>query len=105
MSAVDALQSELGFLVDSVVSHIQTAGTSIQWFNLLALVSARVSTQLLTSYSQFCDRSLFALCQALDVRAMNLLIPSALERCLDAITTQVLEPLFGDKARLRLCSP
>ena len=52
-------------------------------------------TQLLTSYSQLSTHNLFALCQALDLCAMNLLSLSTLERCFDAITAQVFEPFFG----------
>lgn len=76
MKAVDimtaALQSELGFLANPVGSHVQTAEMGNQSLNSLALISARYTHTALDVLTQLIAAHLFALCQALDLRAMNL---------------------------------
>ena len=70
---VAALQSELGFLANPVGTHVQTAEMGNQAINSLALISARYSLESLQVLTQLSAAHLLALCQALDLRAMNLL--------------------------------
>ena len=68
---IAALQAELGFLSGSVVSHVQTAEMSNQSLNSLALLSARYTHTALDVLFQLASYYLFALCQALDLRALQ----------------------------------
>lgn len=77
--AVAALQAELGFLAGSVVANVQTAEMNNQALNSLALVSARYTHTALDVLFQLSSYYLFALCQALDLRAMQARFLSALK--------------------------
>lgn len=104
MKAVDimtaALQSELGFLANPVGSHVQTAEMGNQSLNSLALISARYTHTAADVLTQLMAAHLFALCQALDLRAMNLqflerLEPQILETTKDAFAHET-STSFGD---------
>ena len=69
---IAALQSELGFLANPVGSHVQTAEMGNQALNSLALISGRYTLDALGVLSQLSAAHLFAMCQALDLRAMNI---------------------------------
>ncbi|KAL9100499.1 MAG: hypothetical protein Q9163_004138 [Psora crenata] len=69
---VAAYMSELAFLANPVSSHVQTAEMGNQGINSLALVSARYTHQAIDVLSLMCASYLYALCQALDLRAMGL---------------------------------
>jgi len=79
---VAALASELGFLANPVGSHVMTAEMGNQSINSLALISARYTLEAVTVLTQMAAAHLVALCQALDLRAMQ-------RRFLE-----MLEPLF-----------
>ncbi|KAK6221411.1 hypothetical protein LQW54_001512 [Pestalotiopsis sp. IQ-011] len=68
---VAALTSELGFLANPVGSHVQTAEMGNQSLNSLALVSARYTLEAADVLSQIASAHLLALCQALDLRAIE----------------------------------
>ena len=72
---VAALQAELGFLANPVGSHLQTAEMGNQALNSLALISARYTLTSLEVLSKLVAAHLFALCQALDLRAMHIQFP------------------------------
>ncbi|RAK95025.1 aromatic amino acid ammonia-lyase [Aspergillus ibericus CBS 121593] len=67
-----AYYSELAYLANSVASHIQTAEMGNQSVNSLALVSARCTGQSVQLLSMMCAAHLYVLCQALDLRVLNL---------------------------------
>ncbi|KAF2760797.1 phenylalanine ammonia-lyase [Pseudovirgaria hyperparasitica] len=76
---VAALQSELGFLASSVASHVQTAEMGNQSLNSLALIACRYTLDALAVLAQMIAAALVALCQALDIRSMDLRFRAALE--------------------------
>ena len=69
---IAAFQSELGFLANPVGSHVQTAEMGNQALNSLALISGRYTLDALGVLSQLSAAHLFSMCQALDLRAMNI---------------------------------
>ena len=87
---IASLQSELGFLANPVGSHVQCAEMGNQALNSLALISARYSVTALDVLSQLASAHLFALCQALDLRAMHIRFLEALEPVFRANTATIL---------------
>lgn len=85
---IAALQSELGFLSNPAGTHVQSAEMGNQALNSLGLVSARYSHIALDILSQLASAHLFALCQALDLRAMQL-------RFLEAVEPMLRQNTFG----------
>ncbi|KAH7033525.1 phenylalanine ammonia-lyase [Microdochium trichocladiopsis] len=69
---IAGLTSELGFLANPVGSHVQTAEMGNQALNSLALVSARYTLEAVDVLSQICSAHILALCQALDLRAIEI---------------------------------
>jgi phenylalanine ammonia-lyase len=68
---IAALVSELGFLANPVGTHVQSAEMGNQSLNSLALISSRYTLDALTVLTQLSSAHIVALCQALDLRAMN----------------------------------
>lgn len=69
---VAAYMSELAYLANPVSSHVQTAEMGNQAINSLALISARYTHTAIDCLSMICATYLYSLCQALDIRAMDL---------------------------------
>ena len=87
-----ALQSELAFLANPVASHVQTAEMGNQGLNSLALVSARYTHTALDLLSQLAAAYLFALCQALDLRVLQIRFLENLEPSFETCTLDLLGP-------------
>ncbi|KAK6858399.1 hypothetical protein PG995_006098 [Apiospora arundinis] len=67
---IASLTAELGFLANPV-NHVQTAEMGNQSLNSLALISARYTHMANEVLAQLCACHLVAVCQALDLRAMQ----------------------------------
>ena len=89
-----SLVSELGFLANPVVTHVQSAELNNQSVNSLALISARYTHTALNVLSQLLAGHLLCVCQALDLRAIEVQFLSAVEPELRKITENVLGPFF-----------
>ncbi|KAL6716703.1 hypothetical protein ACLMJK_006271 [Lecanora helva] len=85
---VAAYTSELGFLANPVSSHVQTAEMGNQGINSLALIAARYTHSAADCLSMISATYLYILCQALDIRAMNLRFEAQLPKAIDAITRE-----------------
>lgn len=86
-----SLQSELGLLASPVLPHVQNAEMGNQSVNSLALLSARYTHTALNVLAQMSASALSALCQALDLRALDILFLSTLEPELRNFTSEIFE--------------
>lgn len=93
---VAAYMSELAYLANPVSSHVQTAENGNQAINSLALVSARYTHMAIDCLSMICATYLYALCQALDIRAMDRSYLSAVGPAVNEITGKILGSALGD---------
>ncbi|UZJ56708.1 hypothetical protein CBS101457_006028 [Exobasidium rhododendri] len=69
--ALAAVTAELGFLANPVTNHVQAAEMGNQAVNSMALVSARYTIEAIETLSLLMSWSLYLLCQALDLRALQ----------------------------------
>ena len=72
-------QSELGFLSHGTTPFVMVAEQGNESLNSMALMSTRYTHRALDIYMQLCSNSLLALCQALDLRAIQHSFDSKLE--------------------------
>ncbi|KAH8087841.1 phenylalanine ammonia-lyase [Cristinia sonorae] len=86
-----AYVAELGYLASPVSTHIQSAEMHNQSVNSLALISARATINSLEVLSILTSAYLYALCQALDLRALQ----CELQAGMDAIVREELTTSFG----------
>ena len=97
---VAAYMSELAFLANPVSSHVQTAEMGNQAINSLALISARYTHTAIDCLSNIGATYLYVLCQALDLRAMDILFLEAMEPALREVTTHHFGMAYQDQAVL-----
>ncbi|MCJ1427037.1 hypothetical protein MMC29_004940 [Sticta canariensis] len=97
---IAALQAELGFLANPAGNHVQTAEMGNQALNSLALISARYTLDAVDVLTQISAIHLVALCQALDLRAMNIYFLESFHRAFNEEAHKVFEGLSDDKAWL-----
>lgn len=92
-----AYMSELAFLANPVSSHVQNAEMSNQAVNSLALVSARYTHKAIDVLSLMCSAYLYSLCQALDLRAMNIHFVDKLRPAVEQLTTSTFKRLIASE--------
>ncbi|MCJ1315430.1 hypothetical protein MMC15_000749 [Xylographa vitiligo] len=104
MKSVDimiaSLQSELGFLSNPAGTHVLSAEMGNQSLNSLGLISARYTHIALEVLSQLASAHLFAVCQALDLRAMQLAFILAIEPVLIKNTSEILSEILSEDEEL-----
>ena len=93
-----AYMSELAFLANPVSSHVQSAEMSNQALNSLALISARYTHMAIDILSLMSSAYLYSLCQALDLRTMNLLFVEKLKPAVEELTTSIFGRFFASDA-------
>lgn len=93
---IAALQSELGFLANPVGTHVQTAEMGNQALNSLALISCRYTLDALEVLAQMSAVDLLALCQAFDLRAMNIIFLEDLRPQFSTIFATSFEKLLSE---------
>jgi phenylalanine ammonia-lyase len=91
-----AYMSELAFLANPVSSHVQSAEMHNQPINSLALISSRYTMQAVETLSLMCAAHLYVVCQALDLRVLNVQFQDALEKELHDITRNVFDQLASE---------
>ncbi|KAI0302375.1 phenylalanine ammonia-lyase [Multifurca ochricompacta] len=91
--AVAAYVGELGYLASPVSTHIQSAEMHNQAVNSLALISARATINALEVLSMLISSYLYLLCQAFDIRALQV----DFNRALILIVKEELSAHFGEK--------
>ncbi|RAH76696.1 putative phenylalanine ammonia-lyase [Aspergillus japonicus CBS 114.51] len=67
-----AYYSELAFLSNPINNHVHSAEMNNQSVNSLALISARYTSECVQILSMMYAAQLYILCQALDIRALNM---------------------------------
>ena len=88
--SIASLQSELGYLANPITPHVQTAEMGNQSLNSMAFVSARYTHTAIDVISQLAAAHLFCVCQALDLRCIQLRFLETLQPRLESITDEVL---------------
>ena len=91
---IAAYMSELAFLANPVSSHVQTAEMGNQGINSLALISARYTHTAIDCLSMLCATYLYTLCQALDLRAMQLRFQALIPSNVQNITNEIFGAAF-----------
>ena len=87
-----AYQSELGYLTNSISSHVLSTELHNQSINSLALVSARYTTTAVEIFSSMAACSLYTACQGADLRVMHQTFLEQFEgTALEMFTTALVE--------------
>ncbi|KAL9003101.1 MAG: hypothetical protein Q9188_004006 [Gyalolechia gomerana] len=94
---IAALQSELGFLANPGGTHVLSAEMGNQALNSLALISARYCYEAVDVLSQLVSAHLFAVCQALDLRAMHIRYLETLQPAFHDLATNLLAPIIENE--------
>ncbi|MCJ1397390.1 hypothetical protein MMC11_000583 [Xylographa trunciseda] len=106
MKSVDimiaSLQSELGFLSNPAGTHVLSAEMGNQSLNSLGLISARYTHVAVEVLSQLAAAHLFALCQALDLRAMQFAFLEAMRPVIQESTSEILSEILSDGEDLKV---
>ncbi|KAL4863702.1 hypothetical protein BDV12DRAFT_206208 [Aspergillus spectabilis] len=84
-----AYMAELSYLNHHVSNHVQSAEMHNQGLNSLALVASRCATETVEVLSLMASGYLYALCQALDLRACHLEFLRDARSTVDSITAEL----------------
>ncbi|KAL8767603.1 MAG: hypothetical protein Q9209_005933 [Squamulea sp. 1 TL-2023] len=94
--AADEPMSELAFLANPVSSHVQTTKMHNQAINSLALVSTRYTLHAIELVSLMIASHLYTVCQALDLRVLQMSYSQALEPWVHAANEKGFHHLLSD---------
>ncbi|KAF7782686.1 hypothetical protein Agabi119p4_2062 [Agaricus bisporus var. burnettii] len=97
-----AYVAELGYLANPVSTHIQSAEMHNQAVNSLALISGRQTIAALETLSILASSYLYALCQALDLRAMQSEFLAGLYKCVSEEMDKTFSSHLQDEERATL---
>ena len=104
MKSVDlacaAYMSELSYLANPVGTHVLSAELGNQSINSLALISARYTHTAVDVLSQLSAAYLYALCQALDLRAMNIFFMTSLKETFFQTLTKAFDGFYDQQSYL-----
>ncbi|KAH8816718.1 phenylalanine ammonia-lyase [Xylogone sp. PMI_703] len=87
-----AYMAELSYLANPMSLHVQAAEMHNQSVNSMALASARMSMQAVEVLTMMCACSLYAGCQALDLRALHLLFKRKAVKAISSVTASSFTP-------------
>lgn len=88
--------SELAFLANPISSHVQSAEMHNQSINSLAFLSARYTSHAVELSSLMSASHIYTVCQALDLRVLQVNFFQALEPALYAANKHIFLPLLSD---------
>ena len=88
--------SELAFLANPVSSHVQSAEMHNQAINSLAFISARYTFQAVELVSLMSASYLYTVCQALDLRVLQITYFQALEPALHGVSKAVFSQVLPE---------
>lgn len=87
-----AYMAELSYLANPLSSHVQAAEMHNQSINSMAFASARMSMEATDILSLMCANSLYACCQALDLRVLHCIFLSKAQEALRTLTVRHFSP-------------
>lgn len=91
-----AYMSELAYIANPVSNQVHSAEMSNQSLNSLALISARYTHTAVDLVSLMSSAYLYCLCQALDLRAMDVQFMARLRPAVELLTSQRLGAIISD---------
>jgi len=97
-----AYMSELAYIANPVSNHVHSAEMNNQSLNSLALISARYTHTAVDLVSLMSSAYLYCLCQALDLRAMDVQFMAQLQPQVARLNSQTFEGILADPRLAKL---